>query len=156
MVKIDKQSRRRIIEENYSLKSNKYLNRHFLHLFVLAMMALSIAIYCFLLSVEQRDAELGSLKQEKISDLQSPTTKRSTALSALPAFQVLAEEKPFLMYGTAWKKERTATLVQQAIESGFRFIDTACQPKHYNEPLVGEGWTAAAESLGLERKGTWA
>ncbi|MDP3300385.1 MAG: aldo/keto reductase [Sulfuricurvum sp.] len=45
---------------------------------------------------------------------------------------------PSLMYGTAWKKERTADLVVQAVLSGFRGIDTACQPKHYNEPLVGE------------------
>lgn len=26
-----------------------------------------------------------------------------------------------------------------AIKTGFRAIDTACQPKHYNEPGVGEG-----------------
>lgn len=46
---------------------------------------------------------------------------------------------PSLLYGTAWKKEHTADLVVQAILSGFRGIDTACQPKHYNEPQVGEG-----------------
>lgn len=45
---------------------------------------------------------------------------------------------PPLIYGTAWKKERTAELVENAIVSGFRGIDTACQPKHYNEPGVGE------------------
>lgn len=45
---------------------------------------------------------------------------------------------PALIYGTAWKKEHTADLVVQAVLSGFRGIDTACQPKHYNEPLVGE------------------
>ncbi len=45
---------------------------------------------------------------------------------------------PALIYGTAWKKEHTADLVVQAILSGFRGIDTACQPKHYEEPLVGE------------------
>ncbi len=44
---------------------------------------------------------------------------------------------PPMIYGTAWKKERTAELVVQAIQSGFRGIDTACQPKHYNEPQVG-------------------
>lgn len=26
-----------------------------------------------------------------------------------------------------------------ALKSGFRGIDTACQPKHYHEPGVGEG-----------------
>lgn len=42
------------------------------------------------------------------------------------------------MYGTAWKKENTTTLVYQAIKSGFRSIDTAAQPKHYREKLVGD------------------
>jgi len=45
---------------------------------------------------------------------------------------------PWLIYGTAWKKERTADLVVKAIQAGFKGIDTACQPKHYDEPLVGE------------------
>jgi len=45
---------------------------------------------------------------------------------------------PKLIYGTAWKKEHTADLVEMAVLSGFRGIDTACQPKHYNEPQVGE------------------
>jgi diketogulonate reductase-like aldo/keto reductase len=44
---------------------------------------------------------------------------------------------PPIIYGTAWKKDRTADLVVKAIQSGFRGIDTACQPKHYNEPRVG-------------------
>lgn len=46
---------------------------------------------------------------------------------------------PCMLYGTAWKKERTADLVALALEKGFRGIDTACQPKHYEEALVGEG-----------------
>ncbi|MDD5717871.1 MAG: aldo/keto reductase [Sulfuricurvum sp.] len=46
---------------------------------------------------------------------------------------------PALLYGTAWKKERTADLVQMALSCGFRGIDTACQPKHYDEARVGEG-----------------
>ena len=44
---------------------------------------------------------------------------------------------PWIIYGTAWKKERTAYLVVRAIQIGFRGIDTACQPKHYDEPMVG-------------------
>jgi len=63
--------------------------------------------------------------------------------------------KPHLVYGTAWKGENTAKLVHQAIKSGFRFIDTACQPKHYNEAGVGFGWTAATEELGLNRDDIW-
>lgn len=42
------------------------------------------------------------------------------------------------MYGTAWKKERTKDLVELAVRQGFRGIDTACQPKHYHEPGVGD------------------
>lgn len=45
---------------------------------------------------------------------------------------------PFL-YGTAWKKELSASLVYQALQNGFTAIDTACQPRHYREDLVGEG-----------------
>jgi len=49
---------------------------------------------------------------------------------------------PQIIYGTAWKQERTAALVDQAISLGFRGIDTACQPKHYHEAGVGEGLQA--------------
>lgn len=45
---------------------------------------------------------------------------------------------PALLYGTAWKKDKTADLVVKAVTYGFRGIDTACQPKHYNEAGVGE------------------
>lgn len=57
---------------------------------------------------------------------------------------------PRIIYGTAWKKERTAGLVELALSQGFRGIDTACQPKHYHEPGVGEG-LAAAWAKGLRR-----
>ena len=46
---------------------------------------------------------------------------------------------PAFLYGTAWKKEKTAELVYQALCSGFRAVDTAAQPKHYREDLVGDG-----------------
>lgn len=58
---------------------------------------------------------------------------------------------PGIIYGTAWKQERTAALVEQAISTGFRGIDTACQPKHYHEAGVGEGIAAACRKLGLAR-----
>jgi diketogulonate reductase-like aldo/keto reductase len=47
-------------------------------------------------------------------------------------------QMPKLLYGTAWKKERTKDLVYLALSCGFRGIDTACQPRHYNEKLVGD------------------
>jgi diketogulonate reductase-like aldo/keto reductase len=67
------------------------------------------------------------------------------------AAHIVASGRPFLVYGTAWKKERTAEYVELAVRSGFRFIDTACQPKHYNEAGVGEGWSKAAKELGIPR-----
>jgi len=58
---------------------------------------------------------------------------------------------PKLVYGTAWKKERTEALVMQAVKAGFRGIDTACQPKHYFEPGVGDALAAlAAEGIGRD------
>ena len=54
---------------------------------------------------------------------------------------------PSFMYGTAWKKEATKQLVELAVVSGFRAIDTANQLIHYDEALVGEALQA------LEKKG---
>jgi diketogulonate reductase-like aldo/keto reductase len=45
---------------------------------------------------------------------------------------------PSFMYGTAWKKDATASLVQLAVEAGFQAIDTANQLIHYQEALVGD------------------
>ncbi|CRK10412.1 hypothetical protein BN1723_009136, partial [Verticillium longisporum] len=44
---------------------------------------------------------------------------------------------PRLLYGTAWKQGRTTPLVLAALRSGFRGVDTAAQPLHYREDLVG-------------------
>jgi diketogulonate reductase-like aldo/keto reductase len=57
---------------------------------------------------------------------------------------------PSFMYGTAWKKEATARLVQLAVESGFSAIDTANQLIHYQEALVGEALQALAKK-GVKR-----
>ena len=59
-------------------------------------------------------------------------------------------KSPAILYGTAWKKLRTQELVSQALAQGFRGIDTACQPKHYNEGGVGAA-LAAVELTGLSR-----
>jgi len=58
---------------------------------------------------------------------------------------------PAIIYGTAWKKTDTERLVALAIDTGFRGIDTACQPKHYDEAGVGAGAVAAASRSGLDR-----
>lgn len=58
---------------------------------------------------------------------------------------------PAIIYGTAWKKDATAELTDQAIAAGFRAIDTANQPLHYHEPGVGEGVAAAMKRRGIRR-----
>jgi diketogulonate reductase-like aldo/keto reductase len=69
-------------------------------------------------------------------------------------------EIPPFMYGTAWKKDQTARLVELAVDSGFTAIDTANQLIHYQEALVGEALLALAkkgvkrESLFLQTKFT--
>jgi diketogulonate reductase-like aldo/keto reductase len=45
---------------------------------------------------------------------------------------------PNFIYGTAWKEDRTAALVELAVRAGFRAIDTANQRRHYFEAGVGE------------------
>jgi diketogulonate reductase-like aldo/keto reductase len=60
-------------------------------------------------------------------------------------------DAPKIIYGTAWKKAATQELVKLAIRVGFRGIDTACQPKHYDEAAVGAGVAAAVEA-GLTRR----
>lgn len=49
---------------------------------------------------------------------------------------------PFL-YGTAWKEDHTASLVELSLRAGFRGIDTANQRRHYFEAGVGQGLAAA-------------
>ena len=57
---------------------------------------------------------------------------------------------PSFMYGTAWKKEATARLVELAFDAGFRAIDTANQLIHYDEALVGRA-LVALEKQGIAR-----
>lgn len=57
---------------------------------------------------------------------------------------------PSFMYGTAWKENATAQLVQLAVASGFRAIDTANQLIHYREALVGEA-LLALDKQGVKR-----
>jgi diketogulonate reductase-like aldo/keto reductase len=56
---------------------------------------------------------------------------------------VAAPAVPDLLYGTAWKEERTAALTELALRRGFRGIDTANQRRHYVEAGVGEALAAA-------------
>ena len=58
------------------------------------------------------------------------TSAKSTGATSLAPI-------PKILYGTAWKKADTKELVVTAVKTGFRGIDTACQPKHYYERGVG-------------------
>ncbi|EXL50258.1 hypothetical protein FOCG_10275 [Fusarium oxysporum f. sp. radicis-lycopersici 26381] len=60
---------------------------------------------------------------------------------------------PKLVYGTAWKKDRSADLVYFALKHGFRGVDTGGQPKHYNEKGVGEGVQRAIKEGLIKREG---
>lgn len=75
-----------------------------------------------------------------------------TAHDDSPRFVISASgvRMPRIVYGTAWKKARTEALVTAALAEGFRGIDTACQPKHYDEAGVGRAVTGALTG-GLER-----
>lgn len=59
-------------------------------------------------------------------------------------------EIPSFMYGTAWKKAATTKLVELAVTTGFRAIDTANQLIHYEEALVGEA-LQALDRQGIKR-----
>jgi diketogulonate reductase-like aldo/keto reductase len=53
---------------------------------------------------------------------------------------------PRILYGTAWKEERTQSLTQLALQQGFRGIDTANQRRHYDEAAVGRAISASSAS----------
>lgn len=60
-------------------------------------------------------------------------------------------EVPTFLYGTAWKEERTESLVGQALQEGFRGIDTANQRRHYHEAGVGDALRDRLEAEQLDR-----
>jgi len=61
-----------------------------------------------------------------------------------------ASTSPSFIYGTAWKEDATTELVVRAVGVGFRAIDTANQPWHYSEPLVGDALKIIA-GAGVDR-----
>ncbi|KAF2870425.1 aldo-keto reductase-like protein [Massariosphaeria phaeospora] len=63
--------------------------------------------------------------------------------------------EPSFIYGTAWKKDQTKMLVKEALKAGFRKVDTACQPRHYQESLVGEALREAYSEGIIGRNDVW-
>ena len=77
-------------------------------------------------------------------------------------FHVRSVAVPLIMYGTAWKEDRTQALTLEAIATGFRAFDTANQRKHYVEEEVGAAvrtaiasGTVTQEDLFLQTKFTY-
>lgn len=58
---------------------------------------------------------------------------------------------PKVLYGTAWKEERTEGLTALALQAGFRGIDTANQRKHYFEVAVGKAVQSAIAAGNVTR-----
>lgn len=81
----------------------------------------------------------------------SAIIERALVLNA-HQFSKASQTIPPFIYGTAWKKETTADLVHKALTSGFTGVDTANQPKHYREDLVGAGIRRALEDSNLKRE----
>ncbi|CAF0956982.1 unnamed protein product [Rotaria sordida] len=73
-------------------------------------------------------------------------------MSATAVITNAGVQMPRLIYGTAWKKEATTQLVIKAILNGFRGIDTACQPKHYSEDLVGQALVELENKHNISRQ----
>jgi diketogulonate reductase-like aldo/keto reductase len=59
---------------------------------------------------------------------------------------------PRFIYGTAWKEELTNPLTRQALDAGFRAIDTANQRRHYVESAVGAAVADYLEATGGRRE----
>lgn len=68
------------------------------------------------------------------------------------ARQIRGVTVPTLFYGTAWKEERTADLVAQALRMGYRGLDTANQRRHYREAEVGRALLAELQRGTLRRE----
>ncbi|CAN9136482.1 unnamed protein product [Alternaria sp. RS040] len=64
----------------------------------------------------------------------------------------LFDDQPAFIYGTAWKKSQTKRLIKEALAHGFRRVDTAAQPRHYQEPLVGDALREAFEEGLVKRE----
>lgn len=115
---------------------------------------------------------LGSSSKDPGSRLRGATTSSSALPDPhqRPAKMKAATRRLPFLYGTAWKKEQTTDLVVLAIRSGFRGIDTACQPKHYRrvradydivwilfrrEDLVGNALDIVQLQDGISRDELW-
>ncbi|ODU30824.1 MAG: aldo/keto reductase [Lysobacterales bacterium 69-70] len=82
----------------------------------------------------------------------------SSAMSEAASHRLVGGVRmPLILYGTAWKQDATAHWVETALRAGFAGIDTAGQPRHYDEAAAGAGIAASArarDTLYLQTKFT--
>lgn len=57
-----------------------------------------------------------------------------------------------IIYGTAWKEDKTESLTLNAFMAGFNSIDTANQRKHYHEEGVGKALRTFIKTTGTNRE----
>ncbi len=69
----------------------------------------------------------------------------------VPSRDIHGVAVPGMLYGTAWKEEKTRELTALALRAGFTGIDTANQRRHYVEAAVGEAVAAVMSEGGLTR-----
>ncbi|KAF3399591.1 D-arabinose dehydrogenase [NAD] [Talaromyces pinophilus] len=69
-----------------------------------------------------------------------------------PVVMANPQDIPEIIYGTAFKFDKTAHLVEAALRAGFRGIDTASSSHAYREALVGDGITVAMTSGDFSRE----
>ena len=80
------------------------------------------------------------------------TTRTMASASISQRKSRLFDDQPVFIYGTAWKKSQTERLIKEALAHGFRRVDTAAQPRHYQEPLVGDALREAFEEGLVKRE----
>jgi len=101
-------------------------------------------------------ARLGALAADfRLDPILLPTNRSLTILALMRTARTTdfrSVAVPRIMYGTAWKEDRTQALTLEAIATGFRAFDTANQRKHYVEEGVGAAVTAAIASGIVKRE----
>ena len=102
------------------------------------------------ISYLQVSVPLPTLMLQKVRSITTTNARRLLKMESMTLLNSKDDQPvsnvPRFVYGTAWKKERTTDLVSQALQAGFVGIDTAAQPKHYQENLVGDGMRRALEN----------
>ena len=104
------------------------------------------------LAAHDRGRRRRSRASNPIFLLTNPTLKDTGLMRTNRISDPRSAAVPLIMYGTAWKEDRTQALALEAIATGFRAFDTANQRKHYLEEGVGAAVRAAIASGIVKRE----